>query len=168
MAKNKRAKKASYIKTIEIIAVFIIAIVGLALANHATGITGASTIDDVFADDLLSQYKDIYNAKRAGLPDIVFTFFGEEVVNVYISDVEIHLYAVLEKGELVELAKGTQDSPTITIETTYDTLVKLQQGDITAKNAISQGLVSFSSDSFVKEAELSTVLYSIDIYDMFS
>lgn len=168
MAGNKASKKASHIKTLEIIAIFLVAIVGLALANHATGITGAVTVSDVFTDDLLSQYKDTYNAKRVGLPDIVFTFFGEEVVNVYISDLDIHLYAILEKGELVELAKGTQDNPTISIETTYDTLVKLQQGDITPKDAINQGLVSFSSDSFVKEAELSTVLYSIDIYDMFS
>ncbi|MBI5073027.1 hypothetical protein HZA99_04370 [Candidatus Woesearchaeota archaeon] len=168
MAKNKAARKASHIKTLEIIAVFLIAIIGIALANHATGITGAVTADEVLSDDLLSQYKEMYNAKRAGLPDLVFTFFGEEVVNIYISDLDAHLYAVLEKGELVELESGTQENPTLSIETTYDTLVKLQQGDITLPDAVNQGLVSFSSDSFVKEAELSTVLYSIDIYGRFS
>ncbi len=165
---QKNAKKSSHIKTLEIIAAFLVALAGLALANHATGVTGAVTADEIFTDDLLGQYKDTYNAKRDGLPDIVFTFFGEEVINIYISDLDEHLYALLSDGELVDLEKGTQDDPTITVETTYDALVQLQQGDITMKEAIQKGLVSFSSDSFVKEAELSTVLYSIDIYNSFS
>lgn len=168
MPAKKVHRKASHIKTLEIIGVFLVAIVALALANHTTGITGAVTADEVLSNDLLSQYKEMYNAKRSGLPDLVFTFFGDEVVNVYISDLDAHVYAVLKNGELVDLEKGTQDSPTISIQTTYDTLLHLQQGDISIKGAVNQGLVSFSSDSFVKEAELSTVLFSIDIYEYFS
>jgi hypothetical protein len=74
----------------------------------------------------------------------------------------------LEDGELVELEPGTQESPTIEIETTYDTLVALQNDEMELSDAIDAGLLTFSSDSFVKEAELAVVLYSIDIYDIFS
>lgn len=167
MAKAKPLKKARHLQAIELIAVFLVAIIGLALANHATGITGAVTAEEVFSGDLLSSYKETYNEKRSGLPDLVFTFFGEEVVNIYITDLDYSLYAVLEDGELVELEPGTQESPTIKIETNYETLVNLQAGDISLSDAVDAGLVTFSSDSFVKKTEISVVLYSIDIYDMF-
>ncbi len=165
---KKKDSSARHLQFFQMIVVFFVALFALYLANTATNVTGAVTADDVFTEDLISEYKETYNEKASGLPDIVFTFFGEEVVNIYISDLDYHLYAVLEDGALIELEPGTQESPTIEVETTYDTIVALQYGELTLANAIDNGLVTFSSDSFVKKAELSVVLYSVDVYDIFS
>jgi hypothetical protein len=165
---QKTHAKARHIQAGFLFFVVISGIFVLSVTNTVRGITGAVTAEEVFSDDLLSFYMDTYNEKASGLPDIVFIFFGEEVINIYVSDLDYNLYALLEDGELVELEPGTQESPTIEIETTYDTLVALQNDEMELSDAIDAGLLTFSSDSFVKEAELAVVLYSIDIYDIFS
>ncbi len=165
---QKTDAKARHIQAGFLFFVVIAGIFVLSVTNAARGITGAVTAEEVFSDDLLSSYIDTYNEKASGLPDLVFTFFGEEVITIYISDLDHTLYAILEDGALVELESGTQESPTIEIETTYDTLVALQNDEMELSDAIDDGLVTFSSDSFVKEAELAVVLYSIDIYDIFA
>ena len=66
--------------------------------------------EESFTNDLLSTYKDTYNEKANGLPDILFTFFGDDVVNVYLTDLDHHLYAVLSGGELVELEKQMHET----------------------------------------------------------
>lgn len=165
---RKIEAKARHIQAAFLFFVVVAGIFVLSVANSARGITGAVTAEEVFNNDLLNYYMDAYNEKASGLPDIVFTFFGEEVITIYISDLNHTLYAVLEDGALVELESGTQESPTIEIETTYDTLVSLQNDEMELSDAIDEGLISFSSDSFVKEAQLAIVLYSIDIYDIFS
>lgn len=161
-------RKPKHIQAFFFFWIFLLGLYVLTVANSLTGITGAVTAEELFTNDLLVTYKDTYNEKANGLPDILFTFFGDDVVNIYLSDLDHYLYAVLESGELVALESGQQEDPTIEITTTYDTLVLLQQGDLELSDAIDQGLVTFSSDSFVKEAQLSVVLYSIDIYSLFA
>jgi len=164
---RKTRPTSQHMKAIMVFLSLLVILGAIGLANSFTGITGAATVATV-NDELLSTYKNTFNEKAKGLPDIVFTFFGDDVVNIYLTDIDVTLYAVLENDELVELDFGEQESPTFTITTTYNTIVKLQQYDITLSQAIDDGLVSFSSDSFIKKAELSTVLYSIDIYDTFT
>ena len=164
----KTEGKARHIQAAFLFFVVVAGLFVLSVVNSARGITGAVTAEEVFSDDLLNSYMDTYNEKASGLPDLVFTFFGEEVINIYVSDLDYTLYALLEDGALVELESGTQESPTIEIETTYETLVALQNDEMELSDAIDDGLVTFSSDSYVKEAELAVVLYSIDIYDIFS
>jgi hypothetical protein len=150
-----------------LVASFLVILAAICLANTFTGITGAVTADDYFNNELLTTYKDTFNEKADGLPDVVFTFFGEEVVNIYLTDIEVTLYAVLQDDELVELEEGEQENPTIRIETTYDTVTALQYKEITLQEAIDDELITFSSDSFIKQAELSLVLGAIDIYEVF-
>lgn len=165
MRKIKLASK--HAKAVMVFFSFFVIIGGVCLANSFTGITGTATADEL-NDDLLVTYKQTFNEKANGLPDIVFRSFDEEVVNIYLSDIGITLYAVLHNGELIELNYGEQESPTFTITTTYETVVKLQFRDISLSDAIDEGLVSFSSDGFIKKTALSTVLFSIDIYDIFT
>ncbi len=163
----KKQRKPRHIQAFFFFGIFLLGLYIVSVANGMNGITGAVTAEELFTNDLLVTYKDTYNEKASGLPDIVLTFFGNDVVNIYLSDFDHHLYAVLENDELVELENGEQEDPTFEITTTYDTLVLIQQGDLEISDAVDQGLVSFSSDSFVKEAELSIILYSIDIYSLF-
>jgi hypothetical protein len=165
MAKHKPTPK--HTKSIMLVASFLVILAAICLANTFTGITGAVTADDYFNNELLTTYKDTFNEKADGLPDVVFTFFGEEVVNIYLTDIEVTLYAVLQDDELVELEEGEQENPTIRIETTYDTVTALQYKEITLQEAIDDELITFSSDSFIKQAELSLVLGAIDIYEVF-
>ena len=165
MAKHKHTPK--HTKSIMLVASFLVILAAICLANTFTGITGAVTADDYFNNELLTTYKDTFNEKADGLPDVVFTFFGEEVVNIYLTDIEVTLYAVLQDDELVELEEGEQENPTIRIETTYDTVTALQYKEITLQEAIDDELITFSSDSFIKQAELSLVLGAIDIYEVF-
>ncbi len=167
MVKKQKQRKPKHIQAFFFFGVFLLGLYVLSVANGMTGVTGAVTAEELFTNDLLVTYKDMYNEKASGLPDIVLAFFGEDVVNIYLTDLDHHLYAVLENDELVELENGEQEDPTFEITTSYDTLVLLQQGDLELSDAVDQGLVSFSSDSFVKEAELSVILYSIDIYSLF-
>ncbi len=170
---KKKYQKSRPLQPFFFFGVFIIGLYIVGIANiltgvtTMTGITGAVTAEEIFTSDLFAYYIKTYNEKAAGLPDIVFTFFGEEVINIYISDFNYYLFAILKDGELVELSAGQQESPTIEVETTYNTLVQLQNKEIELNDAIDDGLVTFSSDSFVKEAELAVVLYSIDIYNIF-
>ncbi len=164
---RKIKSTAQHVKAIMVFLSLLIIFGTVGLANSFIGVTGAVTADDL-NDDLLLTYKETFNEKANGLPDIVFRFFGEEVVNIYLSDIDTTLYAVLQNGELIELNYGEQESPTFTITTTYETVVKLQDRDISLSDAIDEGLVSFSSESFIKKTALSTVLYSIDIYDIFT
>ncbi len=145
----------------------LVAFTAVFLADTFTGITGAATAEDI-NEELLLTYRNTFNEKADGMPDIVFTFLGEGVVNIYLSDADVQLYALFKNSELVELEHGTQENPTIAITTTYDTIAKIQQKEITLDDAIDNSLVSFSSSSFVKEAELALVLYSIDVYEFFS
>ncbi|MFA6888376.1 MAG: hypothetical protein WC254_02670 [Candidatus Woesearchaeota archaeon] len=164
---SKKKHTAKHVKAFMFFLSVLVILGAIVFANSFTGVTGAVTADDL-NDDVLLTYKEAFNEKANGMPDIVFRIFGEEVINIYLSDIDVTLYAVLQDGELVDLEQGEQESPTMTITTTYDTVVKLQQHDITLSQTIDDGLVSFSSDSYIKEAMLSTVLYSIDIYDMFA
>ena len=167
MAKKQKQQKPKHIQAFFFFGIFLLGLYIVSVANGMNGVTGAVTAEEIFTNDLLSTYKDTYNEKANGLPDILFTFFGDDVVNIYLTDLDHHLYAVLADNELVELENGQQEDPSFEITTTYDTLVLLQQGDLGVSDAVDQGLISFSSDSFVKEAEISTVLYSIDIYSLF-
>lgn len=163
---GKHKPTPPHTKVIMLFVAFIVILCTICIANFFTGVTGAVTAE--LDSDLLSVYKETFNEKVQGMPDIVFAFLGEDVVNIYLSDIEVSLYALLKDDQLVELDYGTQENPTFTITTTYDTVVKLQQRDITFEYALDNELISFSSDSFVKRAELIVVLYSIDIYDFFS
>lgn len=166
MAKKQKQRKPKHIQAFFFFGIFLLGLYILSIANSMNGVTGAVTAEEFFTNDLLTTYKDTYNEKANGLPDILFTFFGDDVVNIYLTDLDYYLYAMLENGELVELESGEQEDPSFEITTTYDTLVLLQQGDLEVSDAVDSGLISFSSDSFVKEAEISTVLYSIDIYSL--
>ncbi len=166
MAKKQKERKPKHIQAFFFFSIFLLGLYILSVANEMNGFTGAVTAEEIFTNDLLSTYKDTYNEKANGLPDILFTFFGDDVVNIYLTDIDHYLYAMLGSGELIELENGEQEDPSFEITTTYDTLVLLQQGDLEVSDAVDSGLISFSSDSFVKEAEISTVLYSIDIYSL--
>ncbi len=164
---GKKKQTPRHTKVIMLFITLGVILGAVCLANFFTGVTGAVTADTL-NDEVLTAYTTVFNEKAKGMPDIVLVFLGEEVVNIYLSDVDVSLYALLKDDQLIELERGTQEDPTITITTTYDTVVKLQQKDFTLDYALDNGLVSFSSPSFVKKVELAVVLYSIDIYDMFT
>lgn len=152
---------ARHVQVSMLLLLLVTVLVGISLGVSYTGNTGAATTEVAAA--LVAPFQKTYAAKKAGLPDVVFTALGDEVIQVFVFDKEKYFYRVIEKGKLVLLEEGRVDNPTITVSLSSATLTALQYKEITLTTALQQGKVSLSSPKSIKPDNILLVLESIDI-----
>lgn len=158
---RRKERTARHVQVYALLLLLGTAFIAIALGVSYAGNTGAGTSEATAA--LVAPFQKAFAAKKAGLPDVVFTALGDDLVQVFVSDKETYFYGVIKKGTLVLLEEGAVQNPTAKVFLSSQTLTALQYGGITLSTAIREGKITLSSSSSVDSDHLLLVLESIDL-----
>lgn len=125
------------------LAMFILALVALSAITTALEMPKAEDVQ-VMVDE--------YNKNIDKVPKIILKLFGNERINVYI-DNEAAYGFVTVNGKIVESNEGSVEKPTLNIRTTEWAIQKIANKEISLKEALKKGYVTFEGVGLFKKAK---------------
>ncbi|PIN85142.1 MAG: hypothetical protein COV47_03770 [Candidatus Diapherotrites archaeon CG11_big_fil_rev_8_21_14_0_20_37_9] len=158
--------------TILVAVTFMLIVAGMLAASSgaATGtgfalLTGNHNLIDAYFDNgkLKQPVVDEINENLEGVPDQLFSFFGSDKINIYVTytDGSVHDYwALTQDNLLVELHQGTKEDATIEIrinEKTVDRLFLSKKPFSEFLTAMNSGEIKYKGLNFEGKVKETTV-----------
>jgi len=119
-------------------------------------------VERSFADYTL----DFYKTDLMSTP-IMGGVFSNERINVNTAEGDKG-YVITQNGEVVDYGEEHLEDPTVTVDTDRQTIMYIADGDMTAQQALSEGLIKIQGNDFVSGVKFGFYDFVFGIYNIFN